>query len=228
MEKKIAILQSNYIPWKGYFDIINMADEFIFYDHVQYTKNDWRNRNRIKTHNGIKWLTIPVSIQSASQQIRDTKISDKRWNIKHWKTISQEYAKSKYFKEYKDFFENLYLSSNEVYLSEINYKFIVAINSILGLKTSLSWSMDYNFKPGKNEALIELCKQAKCTTYISGPSAKKYIEEDLFAQNGIDLFWMDYSHYPEYYQLFPPFNHFVSIIDLIFNEGVFAKKFMIM
>jgi len=121
----------------------------------------------------------------------------------------------------------LYLTSDESYLSEINYKFILAINSILGIKTTLTWSTDYNLKPGKTEALIDLCKQAKGTIYISGPSAKNYIKEKLFIQNGIDIFWMDYSNYPEYSQSFHPFNHFVSIIDLIFNEGVFAKNFML-
>ena len=140
--KKIAILQSNYIPWKGYFDLINMVDEFIFYDEVQYTKNDWRNRNKIKTPQGIQWLTIPVRQENLEQKIKDTKISDKKWNIKHWRTISQNYSKAKYFKDYKDIFEELYLTCDEEYLSEINYKFITTINEILGIKTKLRWSRD--------------------------------------------------------------------------------------
>lgn len=224
--KKVAILQSNYIPWKGYFDILNLADEFIIYDHVQYTKHDWRNRNRIKTQGGIKWLTIPVSVKSINQQIRDTKISDTRWNIKHWKTISQSYAKTKYFQEYKAYFENLYLTAKEMYLSDINYRFITAINKLLGIETTLTWSTEYNLIPGKTEALIELCKQARGNVYISGPTAKNYIKEELFVQNNIEIHWMDYSNYPEYFQPFPPFDHFVSIVDMIFNEGMSAKKFM--
>ncbi|HIP48251.1 MAG TPA: hypothetical protein EYG92_04705, partial [Lutibacter sp.] len=129
--KKIAILQSNYIPWKGYFDLINMVDEFILYDEVQYTKNDWRNRNKIQTKQGVQWLTIPVRQKELSQLIKDTKITDKKWGKKHWATIRQNYSKAKYFKEYKDIFEELYLNCEEQYLSQINYKFIVVINEIL-------------------------------------------------------------------------------------------------
>ena len=102
MEKKIAILQSNYIPWRGYFDIMNSVDEFIFYDEVQYTKNDWRNRNKILTNHGSKWLTLPVRLKTLSQLIKDTKIEDKLWSKKHWDTIKQNYSKAKYFNKYKE------------------------------------------------------------------------------------------------------------------------------
>nr|MBU9918948.1 WbqC family protein [Fusobacteriaceae bacterium] len=116
MGKKIAILQSNYIPWKGYFDLINMVDEFILYDDMQYTRRDWRNRNKIKTPQGLQWLTIPVEIKGKFfQKIKDTRITDKKWNIKHWRTISQNYSKAKYFKDYKDIFEELYLACDEEY-----------------------------------------------------------------------------------------------------------------
>ena len=170
--KKVAILQSNYIPWKGYFDLINMVDEFILYDEVQYTKNDWRNRNKIKTPQGIQWLTIPVRQESLDQKIKDTKISDKKWNIKHWRTISQNYSKSKYFKDYKDIFEELYLTCDEEYLSEINYKFITTINEILGIKTKLSWSSEFELVDGQTEKLLGICKDCNADIYLSGPAAK--------------------------------------------------------
>lgn len=224
--KKIAILQSNYIPWKGYFDIINMVDEFILYDEVQYTKNDWRNRNKIKTSQSTQWITIPVRQEHLEQKIKDTKITDKKWQIKHWRAISQNYAKTKYFKEYKDIFENLYLTCDEEYLSEINYKFITTINQILGIQTKIRWSSEFELFDGQTEKLLGICKQCNADIYLSGPAAKDYFDEELANKENIKVEWMDYSGYPEYSQLFAPFEHGVSILDLIFNEGPNTTKFM--
>ncbi|MCK9236790.1 MAG: WbqC family protein [Thiopseudomonas sp.] len=224
--KKIAILQSNYIPWKGYFDMINMVDEFVIYDDVQYTKNDWRNRNKVYTRQGLQWLTIPVSQVNLEQLIKDTKVSDFRWLKKHWSTINQNYSKSKYFKEYKDIFEDLFLNCKEEYLSQINYCFIKAINEVLGIKTKLTWSSDYELVEGQTEKLLGICKQAGATTYLSGPAAKGYFDEELAKQQGIKVEWMDYSGYLEYKQLHQPFEHGVTILDLIFNEGPSATQYM--
>lgn len=228
-DKKVAIIQSNYIPWKGYFDMINMVDEFILYDDVQYTKRDWRNRNKIKTKDGLHWLTIPVHVEESHQQkIKTVEIADESWNSNHWKTIKYNaYGNASYFGEYKSIFKNLYMNSNERRLSEINYKFLNAICDILGIETDLNWSMDYEItSTGKTERLVDLCIQAGANEYLSGPSAKDYMEEGLFREEGIQVTYMDYSGYPEYEQLFPPFEHKVSIIDLIFNEGPNATEFM--
>ena len=225
--KRVFIVQSNYIPWKGYFDAINLSDEFVIYDDVQYTRRDWRNRNKIKTSNGLLWLTIPVIVRGKYyQKISDTKIADKEWARRHWETIVNFYSRAAYFKEYRLLFEQLYLDCREEYLSRINYRFISAINNILGIKTKISWSSDYNLVEGKSERLLEICRQLKATEYLSGPSAKDYLDEALFLKENIKVSWMDYSGYPEYKQLFPPFEHSVSIIDLIFNEGQNAKKYM--
>ena len=224
--KKIAILQSNYIPWKGYFDMINMVDEFILYDEVQYTKNDWRNRNKIQTNQGVQWLTIPVRQKELSQLIKDTKIQDKRWRKKHWSTIQQTYSKAKYFKEYKDIFEELYLNSEEEYLSQINYKFITTICNILGITTKIRWSNEFDLIDGQTEKLLGICKDCNANVYISGPAAKDYFDEELAQKENIKVEWMDYSGYPEYKQLHEPFEHAVTILDLIFNEGSNATKFM--
>ena len=225
--KKIAILQSNYIPWKGYFDLINIVDEFILYDDMQYTRRDWRNRNKIKTPQGLQWLTIPVEIKGKFfQKIKDTKITDKKWNIKHWRTISQNYSKAKYFKDYKDIFEELYLACDEEYLSQINYKFITTINEILEIKTKLRWSSEFEILDGQTEKLLGICKDCNADIYLSGPAAKNYFDEDLAKQENIKVEWMDYSGYKEYEQLNPPFEHGVTILDLIFNEGDRAKEFM--
>lgn len=225
--KKVAILQSNYIPWKGYFDIINLVDEFILFDDVQYTRRDWRNRNLIKTTDGLKWLTIPVEVKGKYlQKINETKIADNNWSKQHWAIISSSYNKAKYFKLYKDLFEELYFNVSELYLSQVNYKFIKTINKVLNIKTQITWSSDYELVEGKTERIISMCKSSGATEYVSGPSGKNYIDEVLFERENIKLIWMDYSGYSEYDQLYPPFEHCVSIIDLIFNEGPDATKFM--
>lgn len=228
--KKVAILQSNYIPWKGYFDIIDQVDEFIFFDNMQYTKNDWRNRNKIKTKRGALWLTIPCETKGhiiEGRKISETKITDKRWAEKHWKSICNAYAKAPYFKEYKAYFEKLYKEcESEDYLCQVNYKFIIAILKLLNIKTKLRYDKDYELIDGKTERLIDMLQKVGATHYLSGPAAKDYIDEKLFEKAGIKLLWMDYSGYKAYPQLFPPFEHNVSILDLIFNTGEDAIKYI--
>ena len=225
--KKIAILQSNYIPWKGYFDIMGSVDEFIIYDEMQYTKNDWRNRNKIKTTNGLIWLTIPVKIEKLNQKINETKIADNKWYIKHKNSLQTNYWKATKFKECKDFIFNIYEQASRLdYISEINYTFLNEINKFLKISTKISFSTDYNIGDGKTERLINICKQSNSNIYLSGPSAKNYIDEALFTKNNINLEWFDYSGYKEYEQLYPPFEHGVSILDLIFNTGEDAYKYL--
>jgi len=226
LSKKIAMIQSNYLPWKGYFDLINMVDEFVLYDKVQYTKNDWRNRNQIKTQNGKVWITIPVQQKSLDQKISETIVVDNFWRKKHWKTIVQNYKKAKFFQTYAPIFENLYMNSEEIYLSKINHQFIEAINSILGIKTKIVFDQQYELRGSKTERIIHICKQAGASEYISGPSGKNYIDDRLFEEANISLTYFDYSGYPDYIQLFGSFDHAVSIIDLILNEGHNAPEYM--
>jgi WbqC-like protein family len=226
-KKRVAIVQSNYIPWKGYFDLIHSVDEFILYDDMQYTRRDWRNRNKIKTPQGAMWLTIPVDVKGKYfQKIRDTTVSDRDWADAHWKSIRQFYIRAPYFQQYRDVLETLYLDCKETSLSAINYRFLVALCGMLDIPTKLTWSMDYSIVEGKTERLVDLCKQAGAGVYLSGPAARDYIDAELFAQAGIDLVFFDYSGYPEYHQLFPPFAHDVSVIDLLLNEGPAAPQFM--
>lgn len=226
--KKIAILQSNYIPWKGYFDIINMVDEFILYDDMQYTRRDWRNRNKIVTPDGLLWLSIPVDSKGKYyQKIKETKVADERWVDTHWRSIQLNYTRAKYFGQYAEQIQNVYEQCrSEEYLSTINYRFLKEICSILGIKTKITWSSDYGLVEGKTERLVGLVKAAGGDYYLSGPAAKDYIEDKLFEQAGIELSWMDYSGYPEYVQLSEKFEHGVSVLDLIFNEGPNSYKFM--
>jgi hypothetical protein len=225
--RRVAILQSNYIPWKGYFDLIHTVDEFILFDTAQYTRRDWRNRNRIKTRAGPAWLTIPVVVKGRYlQTIQETEVEDPSWNEIHWKTLVHNYKRAPYFDTYRARFEELYLGCQERFLSRINYRFLVAICDVLGIKTRLTWSTEYPEIKGKTQRLVEWCKRLKAKEYFSGPAARDYIDDSLFAEAGITLRYMDYSGYPEYRQLHPPFDHAVSIVDLLFNEGPNATRYM--
>ncbi len=225
--KKIAILQSNYIPWKGYFDLIAAVDEFIIYDDVQYTKRDWRNRNKIKTPNSLEWLTIPVKSKGHFKNtIRSIEINDQNWKQLHWKTIYQNYVKSIHFKEISTWLEPLYLDNKSTYLSEINTQFILQICKYLKIETKISQSKDYQLIDGQTERLVSLCLAAKGNEYISGPSAKTYINTELFSQKNIQLTWFDYENYPSYPQLWGDFQHQVSILDLLFHCGKKSHLYM--
>jgi len=225
--KKIAILQSNYIPWKGYFDMIAAVDEFILYDDMQYTRRDWRNRNQIKTPQGIQWLTVPVLVKGKyHQKIRETEIDGSDWAVAHWKALSQNYRRAACFEEIAAWVEPLFLSESYTHISQLNRRFIESICRYLGIKTAITNSWDYVLPEGKTERLAELCVQANGTEYISGPAAKDYIEVGVFADKGIKLTWFEYSGYPEYPQLWGGFAHGVSILDLLFNCGKDSPRYM--
>lgn len=225
--KKILITQSNYIPWKGYFDSINIVDEFIIYDDVQYTKRDWRNRNLIKTGEGLKWLSVPVEVKGKSfQKINETKISEKDWAKNHWSVLKHHYGKAPCFSEVKNTFEELYRDMKEEYLTRINHQFISLICSFLEIKTPVFFSTDFEPGEGKTERLVDLCVQREATDYYTGPTAKNYLDESLFKKENIKVHYLDYSGYPEYPQQFPPFEHGVTVLDLIFNTGRDATWYM--
>jgi hypothetical protein len=219
--KKIAILQSNYIPWKGYFDIINMVDEFVIYDDVQYTRRDWRNRNCIKTQNGLKWLSIPVKVKGKyNQKIRETRIADNNWASQHWKILKQNYKTASCFGIYTDLFEKTYYQASKMeFLSEVNRLFINTVNSILGIETLITDTPNDLIEGNKTEKIIAICNRADADIYLTGPSAKQYIDTKLFSDSHISLEWIDYNGYPAYPQQCSPFVHTVSIIDVIFNCG---------
>lgn len=221
----ISILQSNYVPWKGYFDLIAKSDIFVIYDEVQYTKNDWRNRNIIKTKEGLQWITIPVTQASLNQKISDTKISNDLWIKKHKSTLQTNYGKAPFFNHYKDQIFETY-NNQLTSLSAINRLFIEKICAILAIDTKIIDSKELQLEGDKVERLINACKKLKATKYISGPAAKSYLSEEVFKDNNIEIEWMDYSNYKEYHQLYSHFEHGVSILDLIFNEGPNARSFL--
>ena len=225
--KKVAILQSNYIPWKGYFDMIAAVDEFILYDDMQYTRRDWRNRNQIKTPQGIQWLTVPVLVKGKyHQKICETEIDGTDWAAAHWKALTQNYRRAPYFNEIASWLEPLYLAETCTHISQLNRRLIEAICSYLDIKTIITNSWDYTLLNGKTERLADICVQAGGTEYISGPAAKDYVDEQVFKENGIKLTWFDYIGYPEYQQLWGEFTHGVTILDLLLNCGKNAKRYM--
>ncbi|WNV05377.1 WbqC family protein [Candidatus Methylospira mobilis] len=225
--KKVAILQSNYIPWKGYFDLIAAVDEFILYDDMQYTRRDWRNRNQIKTPQGVQWLTVPVLAKGKyHQKIRETEIDGSDWALAHWQSLALNYRRAPHFSEIAAWIEPLYLDQRYTHISQLNRRFIEAVCRYLGITTVISNSWDYSLPDGKTERLADMCRQAGGTEYISGPSAKNYIEEPVFTERGVRLTWFDYSGFPEYPQRWGDFTHGVSIVDLLFNCGRHAADFM--
>ena len=226
--KRIAIVQSSYIPWKGYFDLIRSVDEFVLYDDAQFTRRDWRNRNRIKTAHGLKWLTVPVEMKGKyGQAIKDTRISDPSWGEKHWKSLVHAYSKAPCFSQCAARIEEVYQDVSDEALSQINYRFLTAICGILGIDTKITWSMDYAATGRKSERVLDICGQAGASEYLSGPSARAYLDESLFEEAGIDVIWMEYDGYPEYDQLHPPFEHHVTALDLIFHTGTNAPDHML-
>jgi len=227
--KKIAVLQSNYLPWKGYFDIIHDVDVFIFYDDVQYTTRDWRNRNKIKTLSSELWLSIPVANKGKREQlIFETSIDNaQNWQKKHFSTITQNYSKALHYKKYEDFLRHVYLEAEWNNLSDLNQHLIKTISrDFLGIKTKFKDSRDFITHGMNHEKLLSLVKSTSAKIYVSGPAARGYIIEQDYKNEGIEIIWKDYSGYPEYPQLHGDFCHNVSILDLLFNTGDDAPYFI--
>ena len=227
MSKKIAILQSSYIPWKGYFDIINSVDEFVVYDTAGYSKNGWRNRNRIPSHTGLLWLTIPVRVAYLNQPVNEIRISDFRWAAKHWKTLNAIYGKAPYFKLLASSLAELYAhNANEMYLSAVNIRFLHFICRQLNITTPLISNDRQTDIDDPTEKLIEICRSRGATHYLTGPAAGDYLRLDRFEEENITIEWMNYDGYPEYSRQSSSFSHYVSILDLLFQTGPEASMYM--
>lgn len=227
--KRVAILQSNYIPWRGYFDVIGLVDEFVLYDVVQFTKRDWRNRNRIKTAVGLKWLTIPVMTAGAYHQtIADTRIVDGNWAVKHWRSLSHAYGRAPYFEQYRARLAETYSACGTMTsLSAVNRTLIEYVSNELGLRTKIGDAVDYAVDDDRNGRLLEICRALGASLYLSGPSARGYLDLARFREAGIEIEFMDYSAYRPYPQLHGAFEPSVSVLDLLFNVGPEAPSYML-
>ena len=217
---RIAISQSNYIPWKGYFDLIASVDLFVLYDEVQFTKRDWRNRNLIKGPDGPQWLTVPILSRGRyTQKISEVELAATNWREKHWAALRSNYARAPHFKDFGPAVENAYATGAETHLSELNANFVSLICGQLGIKTPMRQSSEFTLAHERSERLLNICLEAGATTYVSGPAAKAYLDEQLFERHGVAVEWFDYSGYEEYPQLWGAFDHHVSALDLLFNCG---------
>lgn len=215
----VAIIQSNYLPWKGYFDIIHDVDTFIFYDDVQYTHRDWRNRNRVKTPQGLVWLTVPVG-SSTDRRICDVRIEDPSWARKHWETLRHVYGRASHFERYAPLLREVYLERQWTHLSELNQHLVRRISEdCLGLRTRFRDSREWTLTGARQERILDLLRQAAATHYVSGPAARDYLTSEAFEAAGIVLTYKDYAGYPEYPQPYPPFEHAVTVLDVLFQLG---------
>lgn len=228
---KCVVLQPSYIPWRGYFHQIHKADIFVFYDSIQYDRRGWRNRNKVKTPRGTQWLTIPVlskGCQIDKMPINEIRICwDKAWNVKHWKTLKHLYGKAPYFQRYAPVLEEFYGRRPEL-LADFTVELTVALARELGIERTRfirSSSLEVEVVGGKTDRLIGILQTLGATHYISGPSAQDYLEEDKLYSAGISLEYMVYE-YPEYDQLYPPFDPYVSILDLLFMTGPQAPRYI--
>lgn len=226
----VVILQPSYIPWRGFFDLIHDADVFVFYDDVQYDKHGWRNRNRIKTIQGTQWITIPINAKgnvSEGVLVKDARIvATQDWAKKHLMSLRQSYVKAPFFKTHFPFVESLYDKKHEL-LADFTIESTIAIARALGIEhTRFVRSSELGVGGGKTERLVNIVKHFGANRYISGPSARDYIESNLFEGAGIQLDYKNYR-YPEYEQVHPPFDPQVTILDLVFMKGFHGARELI-
>lgn len=226
----VVILQPSYIPWRGYFHQVHQADLFIFYDDVQYDKHGWRNRNQIKTAQGKQWLTIPVHSKGVTEgiSIKDVRIDwSKPWAKNHLKALTYSYSKAPYFKDYLPLLESFYGRQDE-YIADFTIETTIELSRKLGITSTrfLRSSELSGIEGQKTDRLIEILQRVGATHYISGPSARNYIEQEKFEEANISLEYIAYE-YPEYPQLYPPFDQGVSLLDTLFMTGPQALNYII-
>jgi hypothetical protein len=224
---RICIIQSCYIPWKGFFDLIGRCDEYVILDSAQYAKRHWHNRNRIKTANGLQWLSIPVVTRGRFEQPIDQVEIEKPWAEKHWRAIELAYERAPFFKPLAPTVRGWYeRAAKEVRLTDVNAIFLHGISGLLGLKTRIVGDIAYPKLGARTERLLAICRAAGADHYLSGPSAKEYFDEPMFAAAGLATEWMSYDGYPEYQQLYGRFEHGVTVLDLLFNTGPEAPVYL--
>lgn len=216
---RVVILQPGYLPWLGFFDQMFRSDVFVVYDDVQYDKHGWRNRNRIKTAQGVQWLTVPVLTKGQNFPLVNEVLIDEKqkWQKKHLETVRQSYSKAPHFAEFFPTVQSI-LQAEWKRLIDLDMAFIQAINEHLGLKRDIRFSSQLGIQGAQTGRLINICKRLGATHYLTGDAAEDYVDPDLFAQSQIVLEFHRYQH-PTYRQQHGDFTPYLSVIDLIFNHG---------
>jgi hypothetical protein len=223
----ISIMQPAYLPWLGYFHRVAISDVHVVLDHVQMGDRSFTNRNRIRTAKGWSWLTVPVETggQRRALPICELAICGSRdWANKHWKTLTHNYARAPFFHEHQSFFADLY-GREWKNLAELLRESTDYLLGAFGIKTPLRFSSQMHTQRKKNELIVELCRRVQARVYISGPLGRDYLQEQDFAAAGIELRYHDYQH-PEYRQLHPGFEPFMSAVDLLFNHGPASREIL--
>ena len=224
---RICIIQSCYIPWKGFFDLIGRCDEYIIYDSAQYVKRHWHNRNRIKTAHGVEWLSIPVVTKGRFEQPIDQVEIEKPWADKHWRALELAYKRAPFFEQLAPTVKAWYEGADsQALLTDVNMIFLRGISELLGLKTCIVRDTKNKTQGARTERLLAIARAAGANCYLSGPSARNYFDEAMFTAAGITTEWMRYDGYPQYPQLHGGFEHTVSILDLLFNTGPEAPWYL--
>ena len=215
----LAAHQPNYLPFAGFFHKVMLCDVFVIADHVQYERQEWQNRNKIRTESGWMWLTVPVlNNHNGGQKINEARVDNSvDWAVKHWRSIFFNYVKTPFFDYYKDAFRKIYEQKWEK-LADLNESILRLILKELNLKAKIVKSSNFHLEGHKTDLLIEMCKKLNADTYLSGIGAKTYVEEDAFKRENITLLFQDF-HHPVYCQRFSPFIPNMSLIDLLFNVG---------
>jgi len=227
---KLGVIQSNYIPWRGYFDFIDSVDLFVIYDDIQYSKGSWRNRNLLKTNAGLKWITVPVKFK-IGLLIEEVLISNSTptWQDTHRALLKKYLEPAPFFKDAMEIWEEgisvTLQKAKDPYISQLNICLIKLICKYLKINTPIVMSSEYPVVGSKTIRLINLLKELGATSYLSGPTAKDYMDEDLFRENGVRLEYKTYD-YPSYPQLWGDFIGNVTVLDLIANTGPDARSFL--
>jgi hypothetical protein len=213
------VSQSNYLPWKGYFDLVRRVDILVLLENVQFTRRDWRSRNLIKTPDGVQWLTVPVRAPNGrSTSISEAEVTDPKWAQSHLRAFELSYRRTPYFERV---FELLHerLDPKEALLSNLNEQVLRALLTFMGLDVEVRTSRGPVEEVDPSERIIDLVQRCGGTRYISGPAARAYLDTDIFEQAGVNVDFFEYPQYPEYDQVWPPFRHDVSIVDTLFHLG---------
>ena len=222
---RICIIQSCYIPWKGFFDLIGRCDEYVIFDRMQYVKRHWHNRNRIKTAGGVEWLTIPVITKGRFDQPIDEVEIEKPWAEKHWRALELAYRRAPFFAQFETVFRQCYeRADRERWLTDVNELFLREICGLLGITTRIVRDTAYPTEGTKTTRLLNIAQAAGADRYLSGPSARAYLDEAELASADITTEWMSYQGYGEYSQLHGGFEHAVSVLDVLFNTGSEARR----
>jgi hypothetical protein len=215
----LSVHQPHYLPWMGYFDKIRRSDAFVFLDNVQYKKREFQNRNKIRTREGWIWLTVPVITKDRYlQKISDVAVDpDASWQEAHWKSIEHNYVRARHFTEYRDLFAAAYGRRWEK-LQDVNIHLTEMVLKIFNVSTPVYRESSLDVHTTSTQRIVDICRKLNADTYLSGTGGKDYMDEQLFADNGITLLYQDFKH-PQYTQAFDGFEPYMAMIDYLFNCG---------